>query len=91
MNDRYGRFGTAIKIGKDEVITDFLGESCSLDADEKSIKENLRIVDNYCRLRLLDKFLDAYYEAYVASLYKDADSGKWIKKFIGQKMKSATF
>lgn len=30
-----------------------------------TISNSLRIIDDYCRLRLPDKFLDAYYEAYV--------------------------
>ena len=41
--------------------------------DEKSIKESLQIIDDYCRLRLPDKFLDAYYHAYVTSQYEDCD------------------
>ena len=44
LNDRYGRFGAGIRIGKNGMITNFLGESCSLNSDEKSIKESLRII-----------------------------------------------
>lgn len=82
LNDRYGRFGAGIRIGKNGMITNFLGESCSLNSDEKSIKNSLRIIDNYCRLRLPDKFLDAYYEAYVTSLYDNTGCRSLIRKII---------
>lgn len=65
INDRYGRFGAGIEIGSEGMIIEFLGEQCSLNSDEKSIKESLKIIDDYCHLRLPDKFLDAYYKAYV--------------------------
>jgi len=60
-------------IGKDEVITEFLGKSCSLNSDEESIKQSLQMIDDYCRLRLPDKFLEAYYQAYVLKQYEDCD------------------
>lgn len=69
INDRYGRFGAGIKIGGEGVLTNFLGEQCSLNSDEKSIKESLKLIDDYCRLRLPDKFIDAYYKAYVLDAY----------------------
>ncbi len=64
VNDRYGRFGAGIDIGNGGVITDFLGKQCSLNGDKKSIEESLKIIDDYCCLRLPDKFLEAYYNAY---------------------------
>ena len=64
LDDRYGMFGGAIEIAEGQVISHFLGEKCSLNGDEKSIKESLDIIDNYCRLRLPDKFLEAYDKAY---------------------------
>ena len=67
LDDQYGRFGAGLEIGNEGVITEFLGETCSLNSDEKSIKKSLQIIDNYCRLRLPDKFLEAYYYAYVTS------------------------
>lgn len=73
INDRYGRFGAGLVIGKEEVITDFLGKRCSSNSDVESIKKSLQIIDDYCRLRLPDKFLDAYYKAYVLSQYEDYD------------------
>lgn len=69
-NDRYGRFGVGIHCGE-YVITEFLGKRCSLNSDKKSIKESLQIIDDYCRLRLPDKFLEAYYDAYVLALYRE--------------------
>lgn len=70
LNDQYGRFGGGIVLGNQEAtITEFLGKRCSLDSDEKSIMESLQIVDDYCRLRLPDKFLQEYYKAYIASQY----------------------
>ena len=65
INDRYGRFGAGIDIGNEGTISVFLGKHCSLNSDEKSIKDSLKLIDEYCRLRLPDKFLDAYYKAYV--------------------------
>lgn len=45
----------------------FLGREISLNNDEKSIRESLKIIDDYCRLRLPDKFLLEYHRAYVTS------------------------
>lgn len=73
LDDRYGMFGAGLVIGKDEVITEFLGKSCSLNSDEESIKQSLQMIDDYCRLRLPDKFLEAYYQAYVLKQYEDCD------------------
>lgn len=74
INDQYGRFGAGVCYGEQKhTITNFLGKRCSLNSDEKSIKESLQIIDDYCRLRLPDKFLDAYYKAYVTSQYEDCD------------------
>ena len=64
INDRYGRFGAGIDVGNEGTICVFLGKHCSLNSDEKSIIESLKLIDEYCRLRLPDKFLDAYYKAY---------------------------
>lgn len=82
LNDQYGRFGAGIKIGKGEMITKFLGKTCSLNSDEKSIKKSLKIIDNYCRLRLPDKFLDAYYDAYVLSLYENNENKNLFEKVV---------
>lgn len=47
-----------------------LGKDFSLNSDEQSIKNSLQTLDDYCRLRLPDKFLDEYYKAYVLSRYE---------------------
>lgn len=73
LDDQYGRFGAGLEISSEVVLTRFLGKKCSLNSDEKSIKESLQLIDDYCRLRLPDKFLDAYYKAYVLSQYEDCD------------------
>lgn len=74
LDDQYGRFGAGIVLGNGEgILTNFLGRRCSLNSDEQSIKNSLQIIDDYCRLRLPDKFLDAYYKAYVLSQYEDCD------------------
>ena len=74
INDRYGRFGAGISLGTGEgILMDFLGKQCSLNNDEKSIKQSLQIIDDYCRLRLPDKFLEAYYHAYVLSQHEDCN------------------
>ena len=31
-----------------------------MNADEKSVRESLALVDEYCRLRLPDKYLEAF-------------------------------
>jgi len=65
LDERYNSFGAGLIFGTQEAtITEFLGERCSLNSDEQSIKESLSLIDKYCRLRLPDKFLDAYEKAY---------------------------
>lgn len=64
IGDRYGVFGAAIGIGN--MMYSFskgLGTEISLNSDSNSISSNLAIIDNYCRLRLPDKFLEAFEEA----------------------------
>lgn len=74
LNDEHDRFGAGICFGEQKyTITEFLGKRCSLNSDEESIKESLKIIDDYCRLRLPDKFLEAYYKAYVTNQYEDCD------------------
>ncbi len=64
INDRYDRFGAGINVGNGDIITVFLGKQCSLNSDKKSIQDSLKNIDEYCRLRLPDKYLDAYFKAY---------------------------
>ncbi len=65
LDERYNSFGAGITFGNQEsTITEFLGKKCSLNSDEESIIESLSIIEKYCRLRLPDKFLRAFEEAY---------------------------
>ena len=73
LESQHKMFGAGLEIANGIVLTDFLGKRCSLNNDEASIKESLQIIDDYCRLRLPDKFLDEYYKAYVLSQYEDCD------------------
>ena len=73
LDDRYGRFGAGIVVGKEGVIRKFLGKECSMNSDEESIKNSLKIIDDYCRMRLPDKYLEAYHKAYVEDLYVDRE------------------
>lgn len=65
IGDRYGVFGAAIGIGDMMFgLSNVLGTDISLNSDLNSISSNLATIDNYCRLRLPDKFLKAFEEAY---------------------------
>lgn len=61
LGERYGEFGVTIAgVG----MTKALGKSISPNSDAASIVESLDAIDNYCRLRLPDKFLVEYDKAY---------------------------
>lgn len=65
INSRYGTFGAAIFLAENEyLISTFLGKECSLNSDKESIIESLDLIDNYCSLRLPDKFLEEFRKAY---------------------------
>ena len=65
LDERYNSFGAGVIIGDQEsTITEFLGERCSLNSDEDSIKHSLEIIEKYCTTRLPDKFLQAFEDAY---------------------------
>ena len=64
LEEQHGRFEAGIEIGNHHVITEFLGKTCSMNSDVESIIASLQIIEEYCRLRLPDKFLDAYEKAY---------------------------
>jgi len=58
IGDRYGLFGASIWLGDSRhSMKTVLGKKISLNSDAESIKSSLAIIDNYCRLRLPDKFL----------------------------------
>ncbi|MCH5268104.1 MAG: hypothetical protein J1E62_07145 [Lachnospiraceae bacterium] len=61
--DRYETFGAGLYIGQG-ILVKLLGKSSSLNNDEDSIRKSLQIFDDYCRLRLPEKFLNAYDKAY---------------------------
>lgn len=65
LDERYNSFGAGIMMGNQQyTITEFLGSRCSLNSDVRSIKQSLSTIENYCRLRLPDKFLQAFEKAY---------------------------
>lgn len=73
-NNKENRFEAVIYLGDaNHVISEFFGKIGVCSIDEKKIKQILKIIDDYCRLRLPDKFLEAHYKAYVLSLYEDCD------------------
>lgn len=74
LKEEQKKFNAGISYGESEpLITEFLGRKCLTGCDEQSIKTSLQIIDDYCRLRLPDKFLEAYYQAYVLSQYEEYD------------------
>ncbi|MGE5397011.1 MAG: hypothetical protein ACM3MK_05680 [Chitinophagales bacterium] len=61
IGDRYGQFSAAIWLGASiQGLSRVLGEELSLNSDAESIKQSLGAIDNYCRLRLPDKFLEEF-------------------------------
>lgn len=66
IGDQYGQFGAGIALCDSLVpaLTQFLGKRCSLNSSVESITSDLLMIDQYCRLRLPDKFLDAYDKIY---------------------------
>ncbi|MDJ0338445.1 hypothetical protein [Cryobacterium sp. PH31-O1] len=53
-------FGASIWIGSEGAIGSFMGRSPSMRTDRDSILESLQLVDEYCRLRLPEKFLTVF-------------------------------
>lgn len=65
IEDRYGTFAVSMAYGNGfRGVSKLLGKKMTLDCDEGSIQDNLKIIDEYCRLRLPDKFLESYHEMY---------------------------
>jgi len=61
IGDRYGVFGAAVGIGNTmHSLTTVMGRSITLNSDRESITTNMVIIDDYCRLRLPDKFLEEF-------------------------------
>lgn len=58
IGERYGEFGAGIIIGNIVLGPEILpGRIIKRDSSEESIINNLKIIDEYCRLRLPEKFL----------------------------------
>lgn len=49
------------------ILTDILGRQCISTNKIESIHECLQIIDDYCRLRLSDKYLHAYDDSYLSN------------------------
>jgi hypothetical protein len=64
FDDQYGSFDGVIYVGPKQTVSEPLAHSLFTDSNEESIRKKLQIVDDYCRLRLPDKFLEAYDRAY---------------------------
>lgn len=62
-----GAFTASIGIDEARSAGLFLGEPVSLNTDEASIRKSLERVDEWCRLRLPDKFLEALEGAHRAN------------------------
>lgn len=60
LDDRYGSFGLILPVEAGAAIRTFLGREISMDSDPQSIRDSLELVDEYCRLRLPDKYLEKY-------------------------------
>ena len=73
FDEPHDTFKCGLMLSEHVSLITLLGKTFSLNSDEQSIKNNLQIVDDYCRLRLPDKFLEEYYKAYVLSQYEDCD------------------
>lgn len=74
IDNSTNKFRAEIRYGDSNyAIREFLRRKCVGKLERKSVQECLKIIDDYCRLRLPDKFLEAHYKAYVLSLYEDYD------------------
>lgn len=60
FNNRYGSFGLLLPVEAGAAIRTFLGREISMNSDPESIRTSLELVDEYCRLRLPDKYLERY-------------------------------
>ncbi len=66
LDGEHGTFTGGIEFAPDKYFTTFFDQDLSLNTDSDSILRNLQVVDEWCRLRLPDKFLQRY-EAALAS------------------------
>lgn len=63
VEKRYGIFEAGLVLHSTHVLLELLGEPLAINNDKNSIIQTLVKIDKYCRLRLPDKFLDAYDQA----------------------------
>jgi hypothetical protein len=74
VDERYGSFGVVHLPAERASVSRFLGTSTTLCTGEAQIREALQTIDDYCRLRLPDKYLEAFDAAVVRSNALDAAS-----------------
>lgn len=60
IDKRYGIFGAALVLGEEFLVLSLFGENIAINNDLKSITMSFEKIDNYCKLRLPDKFLVEY-------------------------------
>ena len=60
LDNRYGSFGLVLPVEAGGTVRSFLGREISINSDPMSIRESLELVNEYCRLRLPDKYLEKY-------------------------------
>ena len=63
-----GTFTGSVAVGGSRSAGLFLDKTLSPNTDEASIRESLRALDDWCRLRLPEKFLDALDAAHEAKI-----------------------
>jgi len=68
LDGEHGEFSAGIEWAPEKYLTTFLGQHLSLNRDRESVLESLRLVDEWCRLHLPDKFLERYEEALAEQL-----------------------
>lgn len=64
IDERYGVFGAALSLSNKHISLKLLGEEIAINNDRNEILKSFKKIDTYCRLRLPDKFLEAYDKAY---------------------------
>ncbi|MDJ0338436.1 hypothetical protein [Cryobacterium sp. PH31-O1] len=60
FDDQRMMFGASIRLSPEGGIGSFMGRRPSMRTDRDSLAESLRLVDEYCRLRLPEKFLTVF-------------------------------
>ena len=76
LDPRYGSFGLVLPVGAGMAISTFLGRRVSMNPDAQSIRESLELVNEYCRLRLPDKYLQQYDRTHSTSAQQHHADGR---------------